>query len=130
MVLNIFRKLIAQNKREMGVKPIDVYTIGHILMGLITYVVLNILGVSNWCSLVGAIFWGIIWEYFENFILARIGLKFEKRKDSLENSLTDVVFTIIGGYIAFFSGIFVWYFLIGFIIMVLYNWVYYKHVMG
>ena len=34
----IIRKLVAQNKSEMTQKPIDVYTIPHILMGVVVYI--------------------------------------------------------------------------------------------
>lgn len=134
MVLGIFRKLVAQNKQEISNKPIDVYTVGHILMGVICYVIIfsffGMVGVSNWISLVGTILFGVVWEYIENFIISKTILKHQKRKDSLENSLTDVVFTAIGGFIGFIFGLEVSIiFIVLFTIMVLYNLVYYKHVM-
>lgn len=86
------------------------------------------MGFSNWFSLLGAIFFGIIWEYFENFILAKTKLKINKMKDSLENSLTDIVFTIIGGYIGLFFGIYAMIVVIAFMIIIFYELI--KRVMG
>ena len=145
------RKIVAQNKSEMTQKPIDVYTIPHVLMGIVSYIVFFLflslffddfntayIFLSpffksidvKYISIISVLFWAVIWEYVENFILAKTRLKFGKRQDSLENSLTDVVFTGIGGILGLAAGPYVWYAMIGFICMTLYNWVFYKHAMG
>ena len=135
--MNIIRKIVAQNKSEMTQKPIDVYTIPHVLMGIVSYIVFFLfLSLffddfnTAYISLITVLFWAVTWEYVENFILAKTRLKFGKRQDSLENSLTDVVFTGIGGILGLAAGPYVWLAMIGFICMTLYNWVFYKHVMG
>ena len=135
--MNIIRKIVAQNKSEMTQKPIDVYTIPHVLMGIVSYIVFFLfLSLffddfnTAYISLITVLFWAVTWEYVENFILAKTRLKFGKRQDSLENSLTDVVFTGIGGILGLAAGPYVWYAMIGFICMTLYNWVFYKHAMG
>lgn len=121
----------------MNSKPIDVCTVSHILMGIISYLVLYLflrpifpLIDTKYISLISVLFWAIIWEYVENFILIRTRFKIGNRRDSLENSLTDIVFTGLGGIIALASGEFVWIVLVAFLLMIIYNWVYYKHVMG
>ena len=65
-------------------------------------------------------------------------LKTNKRRDSLQNSLTDVMFTGLGGVLALTAtlntihtgGSEIWFLLIGLICTTLYNWVFYNHVMG
>lgn len=138
MGIKVFiRKLVAQNKNEMGTKPIDVYTVSHVLMGIVSYIVFFLflrpfflLVDTMYVSLISVLFWAIIWEYVENFILIKTRIKFGSRQDSLENSLTDVVFTGLGGIIAFYSREYVWIVLVVFLLMILYNWAYYKHAMG
>ena len=50
----------------------------------------------------------IIWEILENTLLVDIGIKFEGRRDSLENAVWDIIFGIIGGVImCLFKGILV-----------------------
>ena len=131
------RKLVAQNKSEMTQKPIDVYTIPHMLMGIVSYIVFYLFLASFfkrvdtiYLSLISVLIWAIMWEYVENFILLHTRFKTNNRRDSLQNSLTDVVFTGLGGILALTAGADVWFLLIGFICTSLYNWVFYNHVMG
>ena len=42
----------------------------------------------------------IIWELIENFWLYKLNIKFAHRRDSLINSITDVIFFVLGGIIA------------------------------
>ena len=137
-LIDFTHKLLAQNKNEMGIKPIDVYSTSHILMGVVSYLLfLCFLSIwywegndLRWITLTSVIVWGVLWEFLENFLLIKLKLKFANRKDSLENSLTDIVFTMIGAIIGMVSNELIFIFIISFIIGLLYNWVYYKHAMG
>ena len=106
-------------------------------MGIVSYMLFYLfLGMYNFgidklpYALIGVLFWALIWEYVENFILAKTKLKIGSRKDSLQNSLTDVLFTGIGGIIALTTPIGFWGFLfLAFSLMIIYNQVA-IHVMG
>ena len=87
----------------------DFFTVGHVLFGyigyLIGYIIILAMYSGNLALAVGmgiviSITVGLVWEFFENFYLFRKGLKFGKRKDSLANSLTDILFVELGAIIA------------------------------
>lgn len=97
-------KVIGTCRKDVNNSFIDYYSIGHFVMGYITYIV------SIWIwsllpfefdiyeiSLVSTLMVGIIWEILENYLLVDTPLKFEKRRDSLGNSLMDIIFVFIGG---------------------------------
>lgn len=129
----ILKKIIAQNKSEISQKPFDIYTISHILMGIISYMVFYsfldtffpalIINDVKWISVISVLIWGLLWEFIENFALINTRLKVNKIEDSLRNSLTDVVATGVGGFIPFgdiFTGVII---LISLSAIGLYNWV-------
>lgn len=96
-------KLIGTCKEEVNQKPVDFYSIGHILFGYISYVIslaviiLNNLPNSFEYALTSTIIIAIIWELFENNVLVNTRFKFNRCKDSLNNSLMDVIFCFFGG---------------------------------
>lgn len=108
---------VAKTKREVNISAIDFFTIGHLVMGYIAWIIAAIiifftplddsitLSIADKClAMACAIVIGIAWEYIENFIFINTkrfaSVKFEGREDSLSNSLTDIVGVIGGGAIA------------------------------
>ena len=92
----------------MGINAIDFFSFGHLIIGYFNSLAFNsifyaIFGYSLilFC-LCCNLFVGIVWELFENVVLFKINLKFARRRDSLINSLSDVLFFTIGGLIASF----------------------------
>lgn len=87
----------------MGRAWLDFYSFDHLIMGMlaffISYVVIMMCGFQIEYALsygvVCCLFTGIIFEMFENTLFKQI--KFEKRKDSVENSLSDIILVGIGG---------------------------------
>ena len=112
------KKLIAQSKEEVGQKPIDFFSLGHIILVFICFglsfiflkysifVVSDI--VSKLISISVVSYVALIWEFIENFSQSGLSIKFSKERDSLINSLSDIVFTSLGGILAFF--LLTWYF--------------------
>ncbi len=106
----VLKSIIAQNREEVGQKFLDFFSIGHILLGLITYaisfsVILSwgvLYNDAKFISLASTFYFGLFWELFENF--TRMGMRFRTSeiKDSLINSLSDILFTSLGAVICFF----------------------------
>jgi len=118
-------KIVGNKTSEVNVSVLDFFTLGHIVMGYITWIiswilVMLIIALTFPITVVSLLdqtpytrclaiaitcLVGIIWEYLENFLFTKYktNVKFEGRKDSLQNSLTDIV-AVIGG------GIFGWIF--------------------
>ncbi len=107
MLLN---QIVATTIPEVGISAFDFYSFGHICMGIgiflffsLFYVVPMLHGTSDkpWLKLwmVWAITFaiGIAWEFFENIVLYDMGLKFEGRRDSIINSISDIILVGIGG---------------------------------
>lgn len=96
--------------RNPGVHFIDLFTLGHLAFGffgwIIAFFVLERLGLyeidSRYVSLLFTTFFSILWETFENCTRAGFALRPIKHKDTLRNSLGDIIFGIIGSLIAFF----------------------------
>lgn len=94
---------IANCKEDVSKKPIDFYSIGHILFGYISFLVsLSICVLLQTINpieyaLVSTQCIAVMWEIFENNILIKTKYKFGKCKDSLENSLFDIIFVFLGG---------------------------------
>jgi len=85
---------------------IDFYTVGHFIFGFITCLILYlIIGLLfNYPDPYGlcitiSINVGLFWEFLENFYLHKKGFKFDDRRDSFANSLTDVLFVNIGAIV-------------------------------
>ena len=106
-------KFVAKRTRDVNVSALDFFTLGHIVMGYITWIISFIIiwftpyGDIQCLSMVSTIMVGIVWEYIENFLLRnKTSIKFEGRKDSLENSLTDIIAVVGGGSLAWFFSYF------------------------
>lgn len=99
-------KLIATKRKDLDTCPIDYFSIGHIIFGHIAYLISYFI-IILWLktphpreyALITTILIGVVWELIENVWLANTRLKFEKRKDSVENSQCDVLFVFLGGLI-------------------------------
>ena len=123
------RKFVAQSESEITQKPIDIYTIGHFITGIVAYLCLfpffEMIFPSEYRSitLISVLFLAILWEYFENFLLIKTRFKFNKKMDSLKNSLTDIVATGIGGVITLVEPV-IGVVILGWLIFVgIYGWV-------
>ena len=103
-------QLVATTPDEVGIAALDFYTIGHICMGIAIFLVFSLFytipmkskGDSRvlmplWLIWIITVACGIAWEYFENTIFIELGWKFEGRKDSILNSITDIIFVGVGG---------------------------------
>ncbi|TXT64745.1 MAG: membrane protein of unknown function [Promethearchaeota archaeon] len=102
-------KFLAKTKDDISRAAIDCFSFTHIILGFFGYFVLDsisytILGTSNTpISLILLISFSIIWELFENFVLLQFGIKFASRKDSVLNSVMDVIFFFGGGMVVMLS---------------------------
>ena len=98
--------IIARRAEHVGISPIDFFSFGHLFMGYITFLGFYgtfslFLGIPlNFFYLLGNIFVGILWESVENFILYELKFKFAHRRDSIINSLMDIIFFLFGGIFA------------------------------
>jgi len=88
--------------------PWDFYSWGHIDMGIASFLLLSLLitatealigpAILSWWHIMLFVFiFGVVWELFENIVLLSLGAKFENRRDSLVNSVWDIIFVCIGG---------------------------------
>jgi len=96
-------KIVAKTIEDIDITPIDFFSVGHIIFGMIAYLVCNVviyaLGFHKLFqeySFAAALIVSWLWEILENSALLRTRMKFEKRRDDLFNSLTDQGFALIG----------------------------------
>lgn len=89
-------KFISKSKTDYGVSAIDPFTIGHFLKGYILNMIMFIYFVPQLIDLLLILFISVVWELFENLHFIRLLIKFNKQRDSLINSISDVTFTIVG----------------------------------
>jgi hypothetical protein len=126
---------VAQDISQVGVSAIDSYSIGHVAMGIMTWLIIS-LGYSVydyyglppllelWMVFLFTFVVAIVWEIFENTIFWYMGKKFENRRDSILNSIWDIIFVMLGALVFWiFWYLYVevggyagrWYYIIGFI---------------
>ncbi|MEJ2248791.1 MAG: hypothetical protein P8Y70_05230 [Candidatus Lokiarchaeota archaeon] len=108
MILNWF---IAENVSEVGVSFFDFYSIGHICMGIGVFLFFSLfytvpmskqegykqVGMPLWVVWIITVIIGIAWEFLENIIFYEWGIKFEGRRDSLLNVISDIMLVGVGG---------------------------------
>jgi len=95
---------------NVGEKAIDLFSFGHLVLGfllfLFSYLLLEKIGfpwdIAKFISLDFVIFFSLIWEFFENTTKIGMAIRPIKHKDTLRNSLSDIIFGIIGSLFAFF----------------------------
>jgi hypothetical protein len=95
---------------KVGENFFDLFTLGHIFFGIVSSVLITFLldwigfphDISKLLSINITLILSLIWELFEN--CTELGFKFRpiKKKDTLVNSLSDILFSIIGSVLAFF----------------------------
>lgn len=102
---------IAKTFDEVGKSAIDFHSFNHIIFGYVAYLLVYIIGgiffsinIRGYYIAI-SITLGIIWEVFENIGYPNAFFRIWG-KDSLENSLMDIVFDVIGVMIGFALSIF------------------------
>ncbi len=109
-------QFFALTKDGISKAAFDFFSIGHILMGQISYflawflvkpdgALFTLVGEpadSGIYALYFAIFIGLIWEPIENIILWKMGLKFEGKRDSWLNLIFDIILVTGGAIMAYF----------------------------
>ncbi|MFX1501938.1 MAG: hypothetical protein ACFFDH_13325 [Promethearchaeota archaeon] len=92
----------------VGRSPWDYYSWGHIAFGIAAFSIFSLI-ITIWEMLIGpatmpwfyilifVLIVAVCWELIENTIIWRLHLKHENRRDSLINSLFDIIFVIFGG---------------------------------
>lgn len=96
---------------RVGHAWIDYFTWGHIAMGLgiypVSYLIVGLIipvGVSAISMVVCAVLaW--LWEVFENNLMWSWGMKFENRKDSINNLLGDQMWVMLGAILMWIASI-------------------------
>ena len=105
-------EMVASSKADVGRAPIDYFSWGHVDMGVAVFLLFSLINLIPssisgnlgtvtpfWLSIVLTIVVAVVWEILENTLFVDWGIKFEGRKDSLVNSLWDILFVILGGLI-------------------------------
>ena len=98
--------LIAITRECVSLAAFDFFSFAHVLMGIIIFLVYSLFYVfqknplySLNESVIFVLIAGILWEIIENTIVFSLGCKFEGRKDSILNSITDIILVLGGGFI-------------------------------
>lgn len=94
--------IIARSKEEYGIAAVDPFSLGHFLKGYVLHMIFYIFYIPLVTSLILIFFISVLWEIIENNNFLRDYVKFNKKKDSLVNSGSDITFTILGALIFFF----------------------------
>ncbi|MGQ4875258.1 MAG: hypothetical protein ACTSVV_18700 [Promethearchaeota archaeon] len=113
-----FNEIIATKIDEVGVSWFDFYSIGHITFGVGTFLFFSLLytipklkdkkPILPWWGVIAlTIAILIIWEIIENTLFIALGLKFEGRADSPQNTATDIILGILGMLGAFISAYYI-----------------------
>lgn len=98
------KKLYAISKEEVNRLPFDYNSFGHVVFGQMTFIFALVVGIFfnlNFPDFNVGIFasvftlgTAIVWEFFENDFLKKHFV--DKRRDSLINSITDVILGMFG----------------------------------
>lgn len=102
--------LIGDVMEHVGYSPVDYFSWGHVAMGIVSFLLFSLfitiprainptgeLIIDWWFILVLILIVAVGWELIENFIFYKWGIKFEGRRDSIYNSLSDIIFVMGGG---------------------------------
>jgi len=96
-------KIIATKKSEVSQSFLDYFTFGHLLFGMISFFIGHLFfdfAFSLWITSLAATAWELIENNFKIFRRIR-GKMGRPEKDSLLNSISDIIFTNVGGLLAF-----------------------------
>lgn len=107
-------KIVASNFEEVGKCSIDFQSFNHIIFGFVAYLVIfllsstffNLFRVWGWICFISLLI-GVMWEVLENILLTNAFFRIWG-VDSLENSLMDIVFDVIGIIMACILSFFSW----------------------
>jgi hypothetical protein len=100
-------QFVARNFDEVGKSPVDFQSLNHIIQGYVAYLVAFIIAnmfftyhpdLRGYCLAV-AMFGGILWEVIENILWTEAFFRIWG-KDTIANSLMDIIFDIIGAVIS------------------------------
>jgi len=117
--------IIGTTRKDVNEAWIDFYSIGHLVLGFVVFFI------SYWFSLlvlriqfreyltIFTLIFAVLWELFENICLVKTRFKFDKRKDSVENSLFDIVFVFFGAIICYIMSLLEAFIIIGFLFMII-----------
>ncbi|MGV9171416.1 MAG: hypothetical protein ACOC35_02445 [Promethearchaeia archaeon] len=105
--MTLLNWLVATDIDEVGVSAFDFYSIGHICFGLGVVLFFSLFYLipkhhnNNpifplWLVFVLSMGVLIAWEFIENLLFLELGIKFEKRADSVINITTDLILGTIG----------------------------------
>ena len=99
-------KIFARIKEDVSKAAIDFFSFGHLIGGYFGFIILGALFLAIFGEFLILIcifiifLCGAFWELFENTMLYKKNIKFGYRKDSLINSVTDIIIFTSGGAIA------------------------------
>jgi len=93
-------KYIATSMKDQGIKALDYSSFGHIVAGIIIYLITIWITKNIFISWLAVVYSSILWEFLENTIM--IPIKPSKKPDSVLNSLCDTGLMIGGGIIGYF----------------------------
>ncbi|MHA1795236.1 MAG: DUF2585 family protein [Promethearchaeota archaeon] len=96
-------KIIATKKSEVSQSFLDYFTFGHLIFGMISFFIGHLffdIALSLWITSLAATAWELIENNFKIFRRIR-GKMGRPEKDSLLNSISDIIFTNVGGLLAF-----------------------------
>ena len=96
----------AKNKEAVSKAAIDFYSFGHILIGYFGFIYVNVIlliffkSYQHFLTISVLFFCALFWEIIENSIFVKKNIKFGYRRDSLINSIMDIIFFVFGGILA------------------------------
>ena len=97
---------IAQDKEDISLAAIDFFSFGHLLIGYLFFLIFNAIFLFIFedyqyiLSMICVIVCASFWELIENTLFYRKNIKFGYRRDSILNSLADIIFFMSGGLLA------------------------------
>ncbi|MFX1314177.1 MAG: hypothetical protein ACFFHD_16440 [Promethearchaeota archaeon] len=103
--------LIASERRDVGISPLDCFTWGHLAFGIFSFLVELFFivflslgdGIILWWGVMQAIVLiAITWDIIENTVFIDYKIKFENRRDSISNIFSDVFFVSYSGFLMIF----------------------------
>ncbi|MFX1572629.1 MAG: hypothetical protein ACFFB0_07765 [Promethearchaeota archaeon] len=100
--------LVASERSEVGITPLDCFTWGHLAFGIFSFLV-ELFFISFLAFVDGIILWwgvmqaivliAITWDIIENTAFIEFKIKFEDRRDSILNIFSDVFFVSLSGFL-------------------------------
>jgi hypothetical protein len=94
--------ILARTKEDYGIAAVDMFSLGHFLKGYVLNMIFFIYFIPIFTSMLLIFFISVLWEFIENSNYLRGYIKFNKKKDSLVNSVSDVLFAMVGALVFFF----------------------------